>query len=394
MKRSALSAELTRTLLAIISFLLLSRELTLLEVGVVSSITAALAIIGPIATLGLPFRVLRDSALSSASINYRSALLTVCVITGPVFAGICFIVVYPYAVNVEAGAVILLVCAECCLLMSFHILTSYALGAAKPRALLLASLLSSAPRLGASSVLLACTLPSVELYAGVLAGLAVPASLLSMLALPNQGRTRILPLRRIFGEKRAGGLSTTSSLLSRCSDDLDKLLLGYMASAAEVAIYSIPYRLTFYAMIPGRAFLSSKMAGWYKSHGRGVKMEVVGVVAAASSSGLILTSIVYFGWPILTSYVIGEKFVSAQPLIMTFGVAVVLRSAHYSLGELLFARMAMLQRNIVQFIAVTIGVLAMIVLIPTAGVFGAAWATVVIEMLTLFGYLVVLNAKK
>ncbi|WP_299169896.1 lipopolysaccharide biosynthesis protein [uncultured Arthrobacter sp.] len=394
MKRAALLGELIRTGFVAVAFLLISRELPLQDVGIVSAISAALAIIGPIATLGLPFKVLRDSSRGASQVNYRSALLTVCTVTGPVFVCICMAVVYPYSQDTEIIAIAAMVLAECWLLIAFTLLMSHSIGARRPAALSLSSALVSVPRLAGALALLFHPEPSVEYYAYVLILFALPAVFCSWLLLPKQGRVRFLPMRELFADRKAGGYSTSSSLLSRCSDDMDKLFLGFMRGADEVALYSIPYRLTFYAMIPGRALLSSKMSGWYRRNGQEARGEALSVIVGTSLSGCVLSGIVYVTWPYLCSEVIGIQYASVQPLILLFGLAVVLRGVHYTLGELMFAKMMMGRRNCVQLIAVLSGILAMLVLIPSDGIVGAGISTLLIESMTLLGYLGVLYAKR
>jgi O-antigen/teichoic acid export membrane protein len=170
------------------------------------------------------------------------------------------------------------------------------------------------------------------------------------------------------------------SLVAVVSANADTILIGYLLSDREVALYRTPLQLAALAVLstmPLRASLGPRIAGWTKAGGLG---EVADALARAWTFALLLAVPVAVGGILLAGpllyFLYGADFAAAAPAFMFLLVAQVV-----SVGSLLEGMaLSAVGRPRGAFVAAGAGAAALVLgdlaLIPALGVAGAAMALV------------------
>ena len=74
MRRAALTAEATRTVAAVVGFLVLARALSLSDIGQLVALTAIVSLASPFLTLGLPLGLTRNAARGTLTVEPGDAV--------------------------------------------------------------------------------------------------------------------------------------------------------------------------------------------------------------------------------------------------------------------------------------------------------------------------------
>jgi O-antigen/teichoic acid export membrane protein len=239
----------------------------------------------------------------------------------------------------------------------------------------LADLAGVLARVAVQIVAVAAGYGAAGLAGGLVAG-TIATALLNL-------RFNPLPLRR-FGIGHLASLgpfalwSFLISLVAVVSANADTVLIGYLLSDREVALYRTPLQLAALAVLaamPLRASLGPRIAGWAKAGAFG---EVAGALARAWTFALFLAVPVTVGGILLADrllyFLYGADFAVAAPAL-----AILLVAELVSVGFLLEGvALSAVGRPRGAFIAAGAGaavlVLGDIALIPFAGIVGAAAA--------------------
>jgi O-antigen/teichoic acid export membrane protein len=174
---------------------------------------------------------------------------------------------------------------------------------------------------------------------------------------------------------------------ARVYDDADKLLLPYLTSAMAAGNYAAIYKLLAYSLLPVRAVTMALMPSLMERRDhdgvadflRGALTKVIGVSAVAV---LLLAAAALLG----ISAIFGEAFSTDVYVVVPLAVAFLLRSAHYTVADVLYATNRDYLRLLVQSALSVVSLAITTILIIRYAAVGAAVATMVMEILALLGY--------
>ena len=194
---------------------------------------------------------------------------------------------------------------------------------------------------------------------------------------------RFLTLRLTrFGRRHLSSLASFAvwsfllSLVAVVTANADTLLIGYLLSDREVALYRTPFQLASLAVLstmPIRASLAPRIAGWARA---GALDEVAAALARAWTFALLLAVPAAVGGVLLADrllyFLYGADFTSASPALVLLLVAELVAVGSLLEGMALSAVGRPRGAFVVGGAGAVVLVLADLALIPLLGVTGAA----------------------
>lgn len=208
----------------------------------------------------------------------------------------------------------------------------------------------------------------------------------AFLALPLlRGRWK-WPARPAVGElPRQSGLITISRSLRTVIVSFDVILLGLMLKSAEVGLYSAAYRIVFFVMAVMYASHVAFLPEMSRSGGDQARMSSV----LSRAIGLSVTAVLPFvvgGWliaPSLMALIFGEAYRGGAVALQLLLLSILLIAVHGTTRNVFLARERLGTETTIVAIGAAVNIILNLLLIPRAGIVGAAVATVIGEAVIL-----------
>lgn len=186
------------------------------------------------------------------------------------------------------------------------------------------------------------------------------------------------------------------SAIGFASFRLDTVLLSYIRGGEETGIYSLAYRFLEAATIIPVAF-GTVLYPVYSEHARHSENTkklfnhslVIGFFTGVAV--LIGLSIVV---PVFLSRFLPASFTGSSSALVILSFAIPFIFMHIPMGQLLLSREGMLRKILFVYLFIfLINILLMLTIIPAYGYIGAAWITVIVEMLTFVSFYIFVRRK-
>lgn len=171
----------------------------------------------------------------------------------------------------------------------------------------------------------------------------------------------------------------------------DILLLGWMVGPEAAGLYNTAFAvMAAVYLLPSiiyQKFLLSKLHRWAEHD----KARFLGIYRFGNAANLLLGSVVavllFLLAPQLMPFVFGEAYRASGQLLTVLAVAV---PGHYlatSVGAVLVTQNNMRRKVWLMGLSALVNLLLNLLLIPSFGMYGAAWATVISETVLVLAYL-------
>lgn len=194
------------------------------------------------------------------------------------------------------------------------------------------------------------------------------------------------PKRSVVTElPRQSGMITVSRSLRTIIISFDVILLGLMVKAADVGLYSAAYRIVFFVMAIMYASHVAFIPEMSRSGGDETRMSSI----LSRSIGLSLTVVLPFvvgGWLIaapLMALIFGEAYRGGAVALQLLLLSILLIAIHGTTRNVFLARKRLGMETTIVAMGVASNIILNLILIPRAGITGAAVATVIGEAIIL-----------
>nr|WP_281497175.1 oligosaccharide flippase family protein [Ornithinimicrobium sp. F0845] len=377
---------LLRTPVLLVYFVLATRSLGVEAYGVLAAVMAVCAITGPLASLGTTTLLVKHAAQDRDSArDWFGAGLSVSVL-GSVVLGTVVMLVAPVLLppGTPMVALALLLAGE--LILARVIDLSGFVFVATERMHLKTVIQLGYPlvRLAAVIVLVVGPWP-VTLTGWALAavlGTGLWAAVSFILARSAIGRPR-WSLQIFLREWRQGLLFATDLGLTNVHNDADKIVLARLAGPEAAGVYTAAYRLIDAAYTPVRALLGAAFPRMFR-HGasgpaalspflRRLSKYTLGYCLLAVPAVILLAPFV--------PPVLGEGFADVTPVLIALAGLVLLRTLRALPADALTGAGYQGRRTTAQLAVSVVNVVALLVLVPHFGIWGAVGSSLGAEAL-------------
>lgn len=184
---------------------------------------------------------------------------------------------------------------------------------------------------------------------------------------------------------RQSGLITISRSLRTIIVSFDVILLGLMVKSAEVGLYSAAYRIVFFVM----AIMYASHVAFLPEMSRGGSDNSRMSSILSRAIGLSVTVVLPFvvgGWliaPSLMALIFGEPYRGGAVALQLLLLSILLIAIHGTTRNVFLARERLGTETTIVAIGVAVNIILNVLLIPRAGITGAAVATVIGEAVIL-----------
>lgn len=375
------ATELARAIAGLCQFVILAASLGADGYGVLSLLLVAVsfataALTAPL-TLGTVQRAAAGVTKSKLLLRSTSWLLVWSVLLALVTVALSRYL----GPSVDLPTILLLLAGEFALATLLLIFASIAQGAQDLGRYRSIVLLATAGRLVACGLFFLLDGTSVRDWSALLV-IALSVAAVSCLV-PLRRVTTVTPGDRVRSTGVAdAGVFVASSITSRLTDDLDKVVLGAFASAEAVGIYTAGYRMAGYVFFAVRAALAVTLPGMLAAglvgDGRALRKLRSQAVRTVAISVACVAPVVALG-AILLPVLLGQEYVASQLIALALLPALSLRGLHYANADVLTAAGRLSTRLGAQVIGFLAPGVLLIWLVPTLGVWGAILATAIGE---------------
>lgn len=179
---------------------------------------------------------------------------------------------------------------------------------------------------------------------------------------------------------RVGAPLLGATVVSLLFHRVDILMLGKLVSESEVGLYAAAVRIIDVVVLAPRILATAVYPAMRRSRDEDGPAATAVFVGDSTRLSLILCSAIGLGvWilaPLALRWIPGEAFLPATPALRILSFGIVLQSASYMIGRLLFADERETDFLWIGGISLAMNVVLNSILIPRMGIDGAAWATV------------------
>jgi O-antigen/teichoic acid export membrane protein len=185
-------------------------------------------------------------------------------------------------------------------------------------------------------------------------------------------------LHRDVGE---GALFAASASAQTIYNDIDKVLLGRLASAGTAGIYSAAYRIIDVAFSPVRALLAAAYPQLFRAGKTGLDGTVkyaVPLLKRAVTYSCVVSVALLIGANLVPS-VLGPAYADTARAIQWLALIPIFRAVHSFLADMLTSAGYQGTRMVAQTGAAVVNVVADVLLIPAFSWVGAAWASLITD---------------
>nr|WP_306254574.1 oligosaccharide flippase family protein [Ornithinimicrobium cryptoxanthini] len=379
-----LLGQAVRVPITAVYFVVATRALGVESFGRLAAVTALIMIAAPFSALGSGALIVKYGAIQPETTGrWLGAGLTMSVI-GATVVGMLLLVFSPVLIPVgtELAVVGGLVLAEFVCARAADLASSVFVAREQMHITAFCQVLLPALRLLAVGLLLLSSSP-VSLRAWV-AALVLSSSLSGAiclaLAVRAVGRPRfgLAPFR---GRWREAALFSVGIGVQVAHNDIDKVMLGRLDDPAGVGVYAAAYRVVDTAWLPMRAVLGAAWPRLFR-HARGGPGELLPFVRKVARPSLLYSTAVVIVMVTAAGVLVpllGQSYAASVPLLRVLAVVVLLRCLHYLPADVLTGMGRQGVRTVIQVAVLAANIGLNLWLIPTYGVWGAAWATLVCE---------------
>jgi O-antigen/teichoic acid export membrane protein len=242
-----------------------------------------------------------------------------------------------------------------------------------------AQLLVSPLRLLAAILLVALSTAPTALEWGILylVSAVVGAGVAVLLANRELGKPEF-HFQQIGSELREGVFFSVSVSAQSATNDIDKAMLGRLASLEATGIYAAAYRLVDVAFLPIGSLLAATYTRFFQHGVQGVRATARfarRLLGLAAGYGLLAAGALYLLAPALTA-ILGDEYSQGVAAVRWLAVLPLLKAVHYFGADALTGAGYQGIRTMVQVSIAMINVLLNVWLIPLYSWRGAAIATI------------------
>ena len=160
-------------------------------------------------------------------------------------------------------------------------------------------------------------------------------------------------------------------------NDIDKTMLGRLATLDATGIYAVAYRLTDVAFIPVRSLLSAAYPGFFRTGQKGVKesLRYMRPLLSKSACYSVFASVCLVIFAPVVSRVFGSRYAGTVEALRWLAPLPFLRTVHYFFADSLTGAGYQRLRTILQVCVAAGNILVNFWLIPVYSWRGAAWSS-------------------
>ena len=217
-------------------------------------------------------------------------------------------------------------------------------------------------------------------------GSLITAILAAVLAYRSFGGPRLAPAR-IRSEMAEGFFFSASMSGQVINNNIDKIMLGRMATLAATGIYGAAYRLIDVSMAPIRSLLLATYSKFFKygRHGiRGSLKMATHLAPIAAAYGVLAMVGIYLIAPVIP-YILGEEYAASVGALRWLAPIPFFKSLHFVASDTLSGASLQKTRTLMIFTAAGFNVILNIWLIPLYSWRGAAWSSLAADGLLMAG---------
>jgi O-antigen/teichoic acid export membrane protein len=162
-------------------------------------------------------------------------------------------------------------------------------------------------------------------------------------------------------------------------NNLDKPLLGRLATLNAAGLYAIAYRVVDLAFQPVGALHASAFASFFQHGSRGIAdsaRRAKQLLLIGAGYGVVAGLALFFGAPVF-SYIFGRQFAGSEDALRWLSPLVFLRASHYCYSNALTGADYQGLRSCIQIAIAVLNVALNVWLIPRYSWRGSAWASLV-----------------
>jgi O-antigen/teichoic acid export membrane protein len=178
---------------------------------------------------------------------------------------------------------------------------------------------------------------------------------------------------------RAGAPLLGATVVSLLFHRVDILMLGKLVSEADVGLYGAAVRIVDVVVLAPRILATAVYPAMRRSRDEDGPVATAGFVGESTRLSLVVCSAIGLAvWilaPLALRWIPGESFLPATPALRVLSFGIVLQSASYMLGRLLFADERESDFLWIGGVSLAANVILNSILIPRMGIEGAAWGT-------------------
>jgi len=219
-----------------------------------------------------------------------------------------------------------------------------------------------------------------------MSGSLITAIFAAVLAYRAFGGPR-LAISRISRELPEGFFFATSMSGQVINNNIDKIMLGRMATLAATGIYGAAYRLIDVSMTPIRSLLLATYSKFFKygKHGiRGSLKMATHLAPIAAAYGFLAMVGIYLIAPVIP-YILGEEYTASVGALRWLAPIPFFKSLHFVASDTLSGASLQKTRTLMIFTAAGFNVILNMWLIPLYSWRGAAWSSLAADGLLMAG---------
>ena len=252
-------------------------------------------------------------------------------------------------------------------------------------------LLSLSKLIAALGLVLLIASPTPEQWGvGYLLSAILSASVGFLITRRKLGAPR-LDLARIAPELKEGFYFSVDLSTHNIYNDIDKTMLARLSTLEATGIYAAAYRLIDVSFTPVMSLLYATYARFFQHGSGGIGSSfsyAKRFLPYAGAYGLFTGVALYLGAPLLP-HLLGSGYQNAVEAVRWLALLPFLRAMYYFVADALTGAGFQGLRSAVQVFVVVFNVLINLLLIPSYGWRGAAWASIASDSLLLIALLVV-----
>jgi O-antigen/teichoic acid export membrane protein len=183
---------------------------------------------------------------------------------------------------------------------------------------------------------------------------------------------------RVGSELREGLFFSVSLSAQSATNDIDKAMLGRLASLEATGVYAAAYRLVDVAFLPIGSLLGATYTRFFQHGVHGIRATARfarQLLGLAAGYGLVASAALYFLAPAVTA-ILGDEYREGIAAIRWLAVLPLLKAVHYFGADALTGAGYQGVRTVVQVSIALVNVLLNLWLIPHYSWRGAAVATI------------------
>lgn len=373
-----------RVLVQAAYFVIVARALGAEGFGAFAGVVALVALVGPLASLGVLNLMIRGGARDRAQLpaQYATAL-AVCLVTGALLVP-ALLLVRPLVAPGEVTWAVLTCIAVADLFGSrANELAAAAYQAAETmgRSARILLGLQVARAAGAVALLLSPADFTLQSWALVYAASTlIPSAISAVRAAKDVGFAR--PDWRTYRRDWKIGLLFSIGLSSQTLyNDIDKVMLAKLSTLEATGIYTAAYRLVDMAFIPARALLAAANPRFFREGIKGVTAtaRLTRRLLAPGIGYCLFSAVALLAFADAVPLVLGSDYAASVDALRALAIIPLLKVLHYLPADALTGADMQGTRTVAQVAAAGLNIGLNLALIPAHGYWGAVWASLVAD---------------